>query len=112
MIPETYRLPLRKMPDFFAQARSVRAGALLAKITPTTADHSRLAVVVSKKTAKRAVDRNYLRRVVLHTLYQQLSVVDTVQDPLLDVAVIVLPDIQNTPNLQQVAQQLYSKLTT
>jgi ribonuclease P protein component len=71
MLPKRRRLTATEVKDILARGRSLRAGVLSAKYV--TATHPlRVSVVVSKKVAKRAVDRNRARRAV----YRALSQVD------------------------------------
>lgn len=56
---------LRKQKDFeevYAKGRRTSGPLFNLKAVPTESEQSRVAFVISKKTAKKAVDRNLLRR--------------------------------------------------
>ena len=67
MLPRTERLRTKEVEVTIQLGRSARAGVLSLKYAPTPG-HSRCAVVVSKKVAKKATDRNNLRRRVYAAL--------------------------------------------
>ena len=60
MLPKQARLSAAEVREVLKSGRSLRAGALSIKYTK--AAKAKAAVVVSTKVAKRAVDRNRLRR--------------------------------------------------
>jgi ribonuclease P protein component len=66
MLKKQARLTAREVREVIANGRSTRASVLSAKYMP--AKQLRASVVVSKKVAKRAVDRNRVRRAVYRAL--------------------------------------------
>lgn len=68
MLPRSRRLRALEVKEVLARGHSVRAGQFSAKFFHTK-ELSRVAVVVPKSTARRAVERNRLRR----TLYRALE---------------------------------------
>jgi ribonuclease P protein component len=66
MLPKQSRLTAGEVREVIAHGRSVRASVLSAKFVP--AKQLRASVVVSKKVAKQAVERNRLRRAVYRAL--------------------------------------------
>ena len=66
MLPKQARLTAREVRDTIASGRSLRASVLSAKYLP--AQRLRASVVVSKKVARQAVERNRVRRAVYRAL--------------------------------------------
>jgi len=101
MLPSPHRL--RKTKDFqgvFAQGRGVREDGLFFKTRATKTATTRLGIVVSKKVAKKAVDRNRIRRVLTEAIRHQI---DEVKQGL-DGVIVVLPGFQERdtgPTLQR-----------
>ena len=62
MLAKKYRLPVQIALQ--KRYRSLKSPYFLVKVLPNEAGYSRFGVVVSKKTAKKAVDRNRLKRAV------------------------------------------------
>ncbi|HVY73089.1 MAG TPA: ribonuclease P protein component [Candidatus Paceibacterota bacterium] len=67
MLPKNRRLNAREVAEVLAKGRSARATYLSAKQLPGTVPF-RASAVVSKKVAKRAVERNRLRRALYRAL--------------------------------------------
>lgn len=67
MLPKRRRLSAREVKDVMAVGRSRRAGLLSAKYVVGNAP-LRVSAVVSKKVAKKAVERNRLRRALYRAL--------------------------------------------
>lgn len=67
MLPRHARLRAAEVTEVLARGNSVRAAQFSAKFFHTK-ESSRVAVVVPKSTARRAVERNRLRRVLYRTL--------------------------------------------
>lgn len=62
MFPKQQRLPLRQLPNFFQQAKTVQRSFFFVYWQPNTLPTNRFAVIVSKKTAPLASQRNVLKR--------------------------------------------------
>ncbi|OGC88740.1 hypothetical protein A2419_03185 [Candidatus Adlerbacteria bacterium RIFOXYC1_FULL_48_26] len=67
MLPKRRRLSAREVKDVLAAGRSRRASLLSAKYV-TGSNVLRASAVVSKKVAKKAVERNRLRRALYRAL--------------------------------------------
>ncbi|HEX9679461.1 MAG TPA: ribonuclease P protein component [Candidatus Saccharimonadales bacterium] len=69
MINRRHRLSDRRdLAVVYRRGRSVRAGPLSVRFLPNDTKHNRLAVIVSKKTAKSAPARNRIRRRLFSTM--------------------------------------------
>ncbi|MCX6819915.1 MAG: ribonuclease P protein component [Candidatus Adlerbacteria bacterium] len=77
MLPKRRRLSAAEVRNIITAGRSGRAGFLSVKHIPST-QQLRAAVVVSKKVARGAVERNRLRRAVYRALVPFLSTGDVV----------------------------------
>ena len=76
MLPKTYRLPTSRFRSVFRQGKRIHTDDLIYVIQKTTEKVSRFAFVVSKKVAKRAVDRNRIKRMLresIHTLLPSIQ---------------------------------------
>ncbi|TSC89787.1 MAG: Uncharacterized protein G01um10143_277 [Parcubacteria group bacterium Gr01-1014_3] len=62
MLAKKYRLPVQIALK--KRYRSLKSSYFSVKILPGDLEYSRFGVVISKKTAKKAVDRNRLKRIV------------------------------------------------
>lgn len=62
MLAKKYRLPVQIALQ--KRYRSLKSLHFSVKVLPTELGYSRFGVVVSKKTAKKAVDRNRLKRTI------------------------------------------------
>ncbi len=67
MLPKRRRLSAREVKEVMASGRPRRASLLSAKYTPNSS-LLRASAVVSKKVAKKAVERNRLRRALYRAL--------------------------------------------
>ena len=73
----TSRFKIKKTDEFssvFNFRKRINGVALTLHYMPNQLGHARLGVVVGKKTAKRAVQRNYMKRVLRELFRQQQSV--------------------------------------
>lgn len=102
MLAKKYRLPLQKIgrqkPE---QIR--RSSFLILKKFPSRLPFPRLAIIVSKKTAKLAVRRNYLRRLTFHFAKTFLPKL-----PIADYALMINKDL-GKEELQQELTNLFKK---
>ena len=62
MLPKIYRLPLRAESDFFQEAEKLYNKFFIIYFKKTVLKQTRAAVVVTKKTEPKAVDRNKIKR--------------------------------------------------
>jgi ribonuclease P protein component len=63
----TSRLKIKKTDDFssvFNFRKRIAGQFLVIHYMPNTLEHARVGLIVGKKTARRAVDRNYMKRVL------------------------------------------------
>lgn len=72
-------------------------------------DHARLGLAISKKNAKRAVDRNRIKRLIRESFRQHLSIM-----PAIDLVVMAKPVTKHAENHQllQSLQQHWNRLQT
>ncbi|NOY35507.1 MAG: ribonuclease P protein component [bacterium] len=66
MLPKKHRINKEMFKKVFPSGRSVHSGLISLKITKGEEENARFAFVVSAKTAKKAVDRNKLKRRARH----------------------------------------------
>ncbi len=62
MFKKSYRLDTSQFKEVFNFGKTIKSALFLVKSKENGIRHSRFAVVVSKKVAKKAHDRNYLKR--------------------------------------------------
>lgn len=63
----TSRLKIKKTDDFssvFNFRKRISGQFLVIHYMPNTLEHARVGLIVGKKTARRSVDRNYMKRVL------------------------------------------------
>ncbi|MEK7463240.1 MAG: ribonuclease P protein component [Patescibacteria group bacterium] len=65
MLAKKYRLPIQSVLN--KSGRTFRGRSFLIKAFSNQADFNRFGVVISKKVDKRAVKRNWIKRIVLDT---------------------------------------------
>jgi ribonuclease P protein component len=71
MLPALLRFPLRSFPNFFRQSRSQRSANLLVRWQNVALPvSSQAAVIVSKKTAPLATQRNLIKRKIRVALFK------------------------------------------
>ncbi len=73
MLKKRFRLNTSQFKEVFNFGQPVRGDLYLAKKRDNDVGYSRFAVVVSKKIAKKAVERNYLRRKFMHAIGEKLA---------------------------------------
>jgi len=72
MLPKIYRLPASQFQSVFRTGKRIHVDDLTYVIQKTTEKVSRFAFVVSKKVAKRAVDRNRIKRMLRESIHNLL----------------------------------------
>ena len=101
MLPKKYRLPIQ---DFVTQrAASQRSPYFAVKIFPAVLPYSRFGVVISKKVAALATERNRLKRVLFSALNPKTA-------PAKDVLIIVQPAISKLANKGAIIEELHKLL--
>lgn len=112
----TFRLPkqakLIKTDDYssvFNLRKRIASTYLVIRFKPNVLNHPRLGLIVAKKTAKLAVNRNYMRRVL-----RELFRLNQHQLPALDLVVQVQKTFKKTDFMliKQEFEQLMRKLVT
>ncbi|MEN9921434.1 MAG: Ribonuclease [Candidatus Parcubacteria bacterium] len=79
MFKKSYRLNTSLFKEVFNFGNTIKNNYFLIKIKKNELKHSRFSIVVSKKVAKKAHERNYLKRKVFHALkeiYKEMPVFD------------------------------------
>lgn len=105
MLPKANRI--KKERDFeaiFRKGKSFRGSSLLLRIRKQERQVSRFSVVVSKKTAAKAVARNKIRRTIAEAVRKLLPSVA----PGFDVVIVVLPGF--SPSGSSETQNILSSL--
>ena len=101
---------LKLARDFRAVSRSqrsVKEGKLLLKAKASQKNISRFGIVVSKRVAKKAVDRNRLRRLLSESLRAKQ---DSLRGPC-DVVLVALPgfSLKDLGEAQSIIEKLFDK---
>ena len=106
---------LKRARDFHAVSRSksgVKEGKLLLKAKASQKNFSRFGIVISKRVAKKAVDRNRLRRLLSEALRVKQ---DSFLNPY-DIVLVALPGffLKDLSEAQSIIRKLFlkTKLTT
>lgn len=68
MLKKRFRLHTSEFKEVFNFGKTIKNPLFLVKIKANNLPYSRFAVVVSKKTAKKAFERNYLKRRFMHKI--------------------------------------------
>ncbi len=68
MLKKRFKLNTSEFKEVFNFGKTTRHSLFLLKTKDNTLPYSRFAVVVSKKIAKKAVDRNYIKRKFFHVI--------------------------------------------
>ena len=102
---------LKHARDFRAVSRSklsVKEGSLLLKAQASQKNVSRFGIVVSKRVAKKAVDRNRIRRLLSEALRVKQG---SLKGPY-DVVLVALPgfSLKNLSEAQSIITKLFSKV--
>lgn len=97
MLPRAHRLVKKKDFAFlFKQAKSFQTKELVLKVRGGTRTPLRVAVIVSKKSAKKAVTRNRVKRLIRQLLREHMRQLPSG----VDIAVITRPGIERVPEEQ------------
>jgi len=107
-LPAEKRLKLAR--DFHAVSRSksgVKEGQLLLKAKASQKNVSRFGIVVSKRVAKKAVERNHLRRLLSEALRAKQ---DSLRTPC-DIVLVALPgfSLKDLNEAQNIVERLFLK---
>lgn len=87
MLAKKYRLPIQLFPH--TRLRTLRNQYFIAKVTPNSLAYSRFGVLVSKKVAKNATERNKLRRQVFR--FVRANAFGAQKTPFRDILIILSP---------------------
>lgn len=74
MFKKQYRLHTSEFKEVFNFGKTIKSPLTIIKVKENNLKHSRFAVVVSKKIAKKAVERNYIRRKFTHALKEVCAI--------------------------------------
>lgn len=103
MLPRAYRLSNHQEIRRVLHLGKKAYGSLFSFISlPNSLEKSRFAVVISKKTASRAVDRNRIKRLVRESLHFNLSHIT----PGYDSVVVFLKRTPENPDLKAVSADI------
>lgn len=104
MISSKHRVPLASFD--FKSSHKLAGGQLLVFFKRNSFPYSRIGVIISKKTASKAVDRNRLRRLT------QSWFKDTVLNQLIgwDLVVIIRPTVKVKDDLSKIKAKLLKRL--
>lgn len=109
MLKRAYRLrDRRSVARVYRHGRTVRGGPLSARVAPNQLDHSRLAVVVSKKVAKSAPARNRIRRRLFESARRRWAGIQTGHDIIISVYSAEVKELP-AAELEQAMDQLLDK---
>lgn len=67
-LAKKYRLPKKDIDRLFKRGKTVGNSFFFIKFLKNETDHLRMTVVVSSKVAKKAVRRNYIKRIFTETI--------------------------------------------
>jgi len=109
MLSSTNRL--RKTNDFkrvFKNGKGVKADNMFVKVRPNKEGAIRIGIIVSKKVAKRAVDRNRIRRILSEGIRAHIHKIKQGRD----IVMVVLPgfDLEGTKAAEKSVHILFKKL--
>lgn len=102
MLPKKHRLPLR---DRFVPELQVQTPQFSLKVKPNPSEISRFAFIVSKRVAKRAVDRSSTKRIFRHCIQESLSKIKPGYDMLFVAKKNVIND-----SAEKLCQQIHQEL--
>lgn len=89
MFPKENRVPRDIIKKVLFEGEKIQTELFLLRKKENNLDHNRFAVVVSKKVAKTAVKRHYLKRLFKNSLKEFFTDYDTNQKPGLDIVLIL-----------------------
>ena len=109
MLPQPNRL--RKTNDFkrvFKNGKGVKADNMFVKVRPNKEGTIRIGIIVSKKVAKKAVDRNRIRRILSEGVRTHIHKIKQGRD----IVMVVLPgfNLQGTKDAEKTVYTLFKKL--
>lgn len=109
MLSSTNRL--RKTNDFkrvFKNGKGVQSDNIFLKVRLNKEETIRVGIIVSKKVAKRAVDRNRIRRILSEGVRTHIHKIRQGRD----IVIVVLPgfDLQGTKDAEKTIHTLFKKL--
>lgn len=106
MVKRSQKFPLRHYPDFFSSADKVTGRLIRVWFLPQ--EQTQVAVIVSKKVAPHAVDRNRIKR-LLFSLCGKIEPL-----PRAALVVVALPSLSRnaveTQDIQQELHQLFERI--
>lgn len=70
MLARKFRLQKREVEKLYKKGRTLRFKDFLIRVNPNRTNHARFAIIISKKTLARAVDRNHARRQTYEAIRQ------------------------------------------
>ena len=109
MLSIKYRLKKqRDIKDLFLQKKAVFGRYFIVNYKENKLNYPRFAFILSKKNIKKAVDRNYFKRVLRHIVYQNLDKITAG----VDVAIVVKPSVIQAEfcQLEEEIEQLFKKI--
>ncbi len=74
MLKKRFKLNTSEFKEVFNFGKTTKHPLFVLKTKENNLPYPRFAVVVSKKIAKKAVDRNYIRRKFFHALEETISI--------------------------------------
>ncbi|MCH8987162.1 ribonuclease P protein component [Patescibacteria group bacterium] len=109
MLPSAHRL--RKTNDFkrvFKDGKGAQSDKIFLKVRSNKEGAIRIGIIVSKKVAKKAVDRNRIRRILSEGIRTHISRIKQGRD----IVIVVLPglDLQGTRDAEKITHTLFKKL--
>jgi ribonuclease P protein component len=107
MFPRNYKLILRKLPGFFDKAHRIHSGSVTVFVTPSTATHTKIVVIVPKRVAQKATARTALKRAFYQAATPWLPKLAALQ---LNIVVVVQRLVAVTA-VTQTTNQWVAKLT-
>jgi len=90
---------IKKKNDFaliFKNGKNLKAGFFILKVLNNNLQLSRLAIIISQKVSKKAVERNRLRRLISSIFEENFKQLQTG----FDFVFLVLPNIKDKDNLE------------
>ena len=109
MLPLKYRLTKDKeIKQVFSNGNKIFGSSIIINFSKNQLPNSRFAFVVSNKTFKKAVDRNYYKRVLRSIIY---SLIPSITNNT-DFVIVIKKDIQNMSfeNIKNECSNLFNKI--
>ncbi|MEX0878070.1 MAG: ribonuclease P protein component [Candidatus Spechtbacterales bacterium] len=73
MIPQKHRLDSKSFEDTFRKGKSFKSTSFFVKVVKNSTKNTRVGVGITKKLTKKAVKRNYYKRVLRHLIKSVLE---------------------------------------